>query len=246
MGIIVRPVGKNKITQLQLDSENKLSKTCDVVSSWENAFSYCSESKRTRYGLRSAQLGALFSIKSHRTISPEPVTIVMPTGTGKTETMIAAIVSEMIEHTLVVVPSDLLRNQTAKKFMTFGVLQEINVINRNAIKPVVTPLQNTPKNLNELKEILENSNIVITTMSLLQRFSDEYLMTISEIYDTLIVDEAHHIAANTWSTIKYKLRKLRCIQFTATPFRNDGKKLMEKLFIISHCPLHKSKVIFRK
>ena len=38
-------------------------------------------------------------------------------------------------------------------------------------------------------------------------------------------DEAHHIAAHTWSTVKYKLKGLKCLQFTATPYRNDGKKI---------------------
>jgi len=52
-------------------------------------------------GLRSAQLGALFSIKSHWTVSDEPATIVMPTGTGKTETMIATVVSEKIKQMLI-------------------------------------------------------------------------------------------------------------------------------------------------
>lgn len=37
-------------------------------------------------GFRSAQLGAIFAIKSYWTVSNESATIVMPTGTGKTET----------------------------------------------------------------------------------------------------------------------------------------------------------------
>ncbi|MDL2238044.1 DEAD/DEAH box helicase family protein [Christensenellaceae bacterium OttesenSCG-928-K19] len=234
MGIINYVVGNNKIMQMLANPEAELLETSDILPSWKNAFSFFRPEEDSS-GLRPAQLGALFSIKAHWIVSNEPATIVMPTGTGKTETMIATVVSEMIDRTLIIVPSNLLRKQTAEKFLTFGILQNIGVISHNAIPPTVTALLKTPKEISDLKEIFEKSNVVVTTMSLLQRFSDEYLTAISEGCNTLIVDEAHHIAANTWSTVKYKLRKLRCLQFTATPFRNDGKKVDGK--IIYNFPL---------
>lgn len=227
-------IGNNKIHQIQTEPALNILPVDQIIGSWENVLSFVKQSENCP-GLRPAQLGALFSIKSHWIVSNEPATVVMPTGTGKTETMIATVVSEIIDRTLIIVPSNLLRKQTAEKFLTFGILQDIGVIDHVALKPTVTALLKTPKELTELKEIFEKSNVVVTTMSLLQRFSDDYLMTISEICNTLIVDEAHHIAANTWSTVKYKLRKLRCLQFTATPFRNDGKKVDGK--IIYNFPL---------
>lgn len=205
-----------------------------VVASWKNALSFI-EMDNDSPGLRPAQLGALFSIKSHWIVSSEPATVVMPTGTGKTETMIATVISEMIKRTLIIVPSNLLRKQTADKFIQLGILQDIGVINETVLKPAVTTLRKTPKELSDLQEILDKSNIIVTTMALLQRFPSKYLKAISETCDTLIVDEAHHIAANTWTTVKYSLKKLRCIQFTATPFRNDGKKIDGK--IIYNFPL---------
>lgn len=234
MGEVKLAIGNNKIHQIQTEPALNLLPVDHVISSWKNALSFVTQSENCP-GLRPAQLGALFSIKSHWTISKESATVVMPTGTGKTETMIATVVSEIIDRTLIIVPSNFLRKQTLEKFLTFGVLQDIGVINHSALKPTVTALLKTPKELTELKEILNKSNIVVTTMSLLHRFSDDYLMAISEQCNTLIVDEAHHIAANTWSTVKYKLRKLRCLQFTATPFRNDGKKVDGK--IIYNFPL---------
>lgn len=224
-------VGNNKIMQINTRSPKNLLGTSEVLSSWKNTFSFI-DSVEDSSGLRPAQLGALFALKAHWIVSNEPATIVMPTGTGKTETMIATVVSEMIEHTLIIVPSDLLRKQTAEKFLTLGILQKIGVIGHDALAPTVTALLKTPNDLSDLKDIFIKSNIVVTTMSLIQRFNDEYMATISEICNALIVDEAHHIAANTWSTVKYKLRKLKCLQFTATPFRNDGKKLDGK-FIYS-------------
>lgn len=234
MSIVHLTVGNNRIVQIKSPLGTELLEIDDILSSWKNVFSFSAQNTDTP-GLRPAQLGALFSIKSHWIVSNEPATVVMPTGTGKTETMIATVVSEMIGRTFIIVPSNLLRKQTAEKFMTFGVLQNIGVIEDTALKPTVTTLLKTPKELSDLREIIDKSNIIVTTMSLLSRFSDDYLAAISETCDTLIVDEAHHIAANTWATVKYKLRKLKCLQFTATPFRNDGKKVDGK--IIYNFPL---------
>lgn len=234
MSIVHLTVGNNRIVQIKSSLGTEVLEIDDILSSWKNVFSFSAQNTDTP-GLRPAQLGALFSIKSHWIVSNEPATVVMPTGTGKTETMIATVVSEMIGRTFIIVPSNLLRKQTAEKFMTFGVLQNIGVIEDTALKPTVTTLLKTPKELSDLREIIDKSNIIVTTMSLLSRFSDEYLAAISETCDTLIVDEAHHIAANTWATVKYKLRKLKCLQFTATPFRNDGKKVDGK--IIYNFPL---------
>lgn len=224
MNIVSHVAGNNQIVQVQSTPEAELIDVSRVASSWRGVLSLVAPDEGSN-GLRPAQLGALFSIKAHWTVSSEPATVVMPTGTGKTETMIATVVSEMIDRTFIVVPSNLLRKQTAEKFMTFGVLQDIGVINDVALKPAVTTLLRTPKELSDLQTILYKSNVVVTTMALLQRFPDNYLEAIRNTCDTLIVDEAHHIAANTWASVKYKLRKLKCLQFTATPFRNDGKKV---------------------
>src|SRR3712207_7840310 len=47
----------------------------------------------------------------------------MPTGTGKTDTMIAILVSQRAK-VLIVVPTDALRTQIADKFLTLGVLKD--------------------------------------------------------------------------------------------------------------------------
>jgi len=72
-------------------------------------------------------------------------------------------------------------------------------------------------------------------MSLLNGFTDENLKKLSASCETLIIDEAHHIAAASWSRVKLYFEQVRCLQFTATPFRNDGKKIDGK--IIYNFPL---------
>ena len=194
------------------DGEKEFSSAEIVVDSWKNAFNINQDKTK---GLRSPQIGALFAIKAHWTVSRESATVVMPTGTGKTETMIATLVSEQIKRTLVIVPSDLLRKQTVKKFLTLGILPEKGIITPNARMPAVAVLNSTPKTKSDLSELINRANVVVSTVTLLQRFSDAMLNILAEACDLLVVDEAHHIAAKTWTSVKQRLSKLKCLQFTA-------------------------------
>lgn len=229
---------------MQKTGENKhLISVDEVVDSWNGAINFTRQRDK---GLRTPQIGALFAIKAHWTVSRDSATIVMPTGTGKTETMIAAIVSEQVKRTLVIVPSDLLRKQTASKFLAFGILPDRGVIAPSAIPPAVAVLSSTPKSEIELSEIIGCSNIIVSTVTLLQRFSDSMISALSKDCDLLVVDEAHHIAANTWASLKARLADMKCIQFTATPFRNDGKKLDGKIIYNFPLSMAQQKGYFQK
>ena len=79
--------------------------------------------------------GALSAIRSHWVVSNEPATIVLPTGTGKSETIFSTIVSERIAATLIVVPSNLLREQLFDQVKHLGILPKISVVSDQAIFP---------------------------------------------------------------------------------------------------------------
>jgi superfamily II DNA or RNA helicase len=53
---------------------------------------------------------------------------VLPTGLGKTETMLATQVYRWLDRSLVLVPSDALRRQIAKKFISLGQQGEMTPI----------------------------------------------------------------------------------------------------------------------
>ena len=200
----------------------------EVLSSWtNNVFAYPESNSLTDVGYRSAQLGAIYAIKSHWTISSSPATIVMPTGTGKTEVMISTVVSEHLAKTCIVVPSNLLRKQTLSRFCTLAKLREIGSINDTFENPIVGCLVSSPKDISELRELVEKSNIIITTISLLNsnHFKDEFMLLLASSCNTLIIDEAHHVPSNSWRQVKEAFKSVKCLQFTATPFRNDGKKI---------------------
>src|SRR5574344_2146635 len=76
----------------------------EIVASWSRLFQFKREND-TQKGLRSPQIGALHAILAHIEDGTESGIVVMPTGTGKTETMLSFLVANQCEKVLVVVPS---------------------------------------------------------------------------------------------------------------------------------------------
>lgn len=227
---------ENRILQSSKESQKNFSKCKSVVESWRNKFHYKAEDAENEIaGLRQPQIGALHAVKAHWTVSDEVATIVMPTGTGKTETMLSVIVSEMCSKVLVVVPSNLLRKQVSEKCLEFGILKDLEVVDKIAKNPVIALLKSYPKEKDEIKQIVNKSNIIVTTMSLLSGFSSRDIKTLSENCTHLMIDEAHHIPSDTWSKVKESFKTVKVLQFTATPFRNDKKRIDGK--IIYNFPL---------
>lgn len=233
-----KKIGKNYLYYLE-DDNRKINTCKQVVDSWNNVVNYVVEdNSKNQSGLREAQLGAIFAIRSHWIVSDNAATIVMPTGTGKTETMIITIVAEHFQKVFILVPSDLLRKQTVLSCVGLGILKEIGVINKKAKHPNVLLLKSKPENEVEFENALDTANIIVSTAALVSRLSSEYMCMLSNKCDALIVDEAHHIEAIRWNQIKYNFKGKRILQFTATPFRNDGKKIDGD--IIYNFPLSKA------
>ena len=101
----------------------------------------------------------------HWTVSESAATIVMPTGTGKTETMLSILVSMNCEKLLVIVPTDALRSQLAEKFLTLGVLKlpDSAVLKPGAKTPIVCTLQHIPSTPDEVDRIFTRAQVIVTT-----------------------------------------------------------------------------------
>jgi superfamily II DNA or RNA helicase len=199
-----------------------------IRQSWRHAFAYKAESvDEGTAGLRPPQLGAIHGIQSHWTVSSEAGTVVLPTGVGKTETMIATLVAERCQRVLIVVPSDALRTQLADKFLTLGVLKESNfaVIASTAHYPVVGILNKRPTTTAEVDSLFRKCNVLVTTMPLASQCGVDVMERMAELTSCLFIDEAHHVAAPTWSKFRDAFAASKIVQFTATPFRNDNKPI---------------------
>ena len=189
-------------------------------------------------GLRPPQIGALHAVLGHWSALEEPATVVMPTGTGKTETMLALLAHGNFKRLLVLVPWVPLRDQTVRKFSTLGLLRKLGIIPADAPNPSIGTILHQLNSAQEVDDLFECCNVVIGIMSTIAGSAEPAVRRIAEIVSHVFIDEAHHVAAPTWSTVKGWLRTRPLVQFTATPYRRDGKRVDGK--IVYNYPLLKA------
>ncbi len=184
--------------------------------------------------LRPAQLGAIYSLMSHWSLSSEVATIVLPTGAGKTETMLATSLVDKAKRTLVIVPTIDLKDQIADKFSTWGMLRDLGVIPDSAPNPKVLVLNKT-LNGKECAKTIQEVDVVVSTPGLLARAPVETQREISKLFTHIYFDEAHHVVAKEWDTLKSLFGSVKIVQFTATPYRSDRQPIEGK--VIYNYPL---------
>lgn len=207
----------------------------EARASWKHAFNFTLEDQEhSVIGLRKPQLGALHAIHAHWSTGSEKATIVMPTGTGKTETMLSVLLSCQCDRVLVVVPSVALRTQITDKFETLGILKEHGnkILSETAKRPVVGQLTSGPKTSSDVDGFFERCNVIVTTSQLLAGLKIEIQSRIADWCSHLFIDEAHHSEAPTWRSFRGLFVNKRILQFTATPFREDGQKIDGNLIYV--------------
>jgi superfamily II DNA or RNA helicase len=174
-------------------------------------------------GLRNPQIGALHAVLAHWSVTGEPATIVMPTGTGKTETMLAAMLVARPQRLLVVVPTDALRKQIAEKFALLGILPAVDVLRGEPGSPIVGVMRKRPQTADQVQEFFSCCNVVVTTMAVAGTCPPAIQQAMAAHVSNLVIDEAHHISARTWAYFRSHFLEKNILQFTATPFRRDRK-----------------------
>lgn len=213
----------------------------NVLDSWVGSFSYVQEDpSQDVIGLRAPQIGALHALHMHWTVSDSTATIVMPTGTGKTETMLSVLTSVRCPRLLVVVPTDALRSQISEKVLTLGLLKKtaVGILKAEAQFPIVCKLEHVLPNATEVEALLQRAQVIVSTSTLLGQCSGDVQARLAQLCPYLFIDEAHHAEAPTWKAFKDKFKANRVVQFTATPFREDGRLLDGQ--IIYKYPLKKA------
>ncbi len=213
----------------------------EVHNSWTDAFSYVQENVAAGIpGLRPPQLGALHAVYAHWAVSADPATIVMPTGTGKTEVMLSVLVSAPCRRVLVIVPTDALRNQLADKFLTLGILRRdgSRLLSARALYPIVGVLKRRPRSVEEVDRFFTRCNVIVSTSHIAGQASASIQERMAQHCPFLFIDEAHHVEAPTWAALKSRFASAKILQFTATPFREDDKLLDGR--IIYRYPLRRA------
>lgn len=189
------------------------------------------------YSLRPAQKGALYSLLSHWSLSSDVATIVLPTGTGKTETMLVATIADRANKTLVIVPTLDLKDQIADKFATWGILRSLGVIPQTSSNPTVLTMKHTVTDAADVDSI-NQADVVVSTPGLIARAEPHLQEQLRTAFSHVFFDEAHHVKAKEWTSLKELFRHSKIVQFTATPYRNDRKPIEGK--IVYNYPVFKA------
>ena len=154
--------------------------------------------------------------------------------------MISILVSARCQRLLVVVPTHALRLQIAEKFLTLGILKEpgCSVLSVGARHPIVGVLRHIPKSAADVDQVFGCCHVIVVTSSIAGQCRRTVQERMAYHCPYLFIDEAHHTEAPTWRAFKERFRERRIVQFTATPFREDGKPLAGK--IVYTYPLKKA------
>ncbi len=180
-------------------------------------------------GLRNAQLGAIHAITSHFTLSEsKPALVVMPTGSGKTAVLILTAFTQRAKRVLVITPSKLVRGQIYEEFSKLITLKRLKVIPQKNPTPVTYEVK---KYLNEQDYIseLNKYDVIVSTPNSIYESIKESKSVDENLFDLILVDEAHHSSAKSWKAILEYFKKTKKVLFTATPFRRDKKEIRGEL-----------------
>lgn len=183
-------------------------------------------------GLRNAQLGATHAIGAHFTINKtEPALVVMPTGSGKTAVLNLSAYLLRATRVLVISSSVMVRGQIVEEFETLKTLKGSNVFFAELATPKVKEIKSPIKSLEEWEALKEFDVVVGIPNSINEGINDEIRPPV-DLFDLILVDEAHHVPAFTWTNVVKAFAGAKKIYFTATPFRRDKKEIEGKLAFI--------------
>lgn len=177
-----------------------------------------------RPGLRAAQIAAAQSVAAHFWDSARPALVVMPTGSGKTAVMLVASILLRPARVLIIAPSRLLREQLAEKFRDLDPLRALGVVDTASALPRLKEVD-ARVNADDAWNELAAYDVVVATPHTISPGLADIPQPSPDLFDLVIIDEAHHAPAPTYDAIASAFPKARKLFFTATPFRRDERPI---------------------
>jgi superfamily II DNA or RNA helicase len=180
-----------------------------------------------RPGFRTSQIAAAYAVAAHFFGSNEPAIVTMPTGAGKTVVLMTLAFLLRPERVLILTPSRLVREQIAENFGALVDLKKIEAIPLSLSAPRVFATDGTIDSINAW-ETLRQYDVVVATVPSVSPRDGAIPPPPADLFDLVLVDEAHHSPARTWSRLLNLLQNSNQVLFTATPFRRDEKEIKGK------------------
>ncbi len=131
------------------------------------------------------------------------------------------LISPTPRRVLVVEPSVALRNQVAEEMRSLNVLKLLGCLPEDAPTPSVIELAGRVTDWNEIAR----ADIVVAHPRSISPIFYQGSPPSSDLFDLVIVDEAHHLPAPTWRAILDHFVRANAVLLTATPFRRDRKRI---------------------
>lgn len=175
-------------------------------------------------GLRPAQLGAIHAAAAHFVTRNDPGVITMPTGSGKTAVLIAAAFVLRAQRVLIIAPSRLVREQIAEEVSTLATLKRAGALAEDTSTPRVHTTKARITSA-ESWDALREFDVVVGTIQSISPEYDQVPEPPGDLFDLVLVDEAHHSPARTWSRVLNHFSDAKRLLFTATPFRQDQREI---------------------
>lgn len=181
-----------------------------------------------KQGYRPAQLAAAQAVAAHFFGRADPAIVSMPTGAGKTAVLMTIPFLLRATRVLVLTPSRLVREQIAEDFESLKTLKRIEALSLDMPPPRVLTVDSQVTSDHGWHE-LSVADVVVATVRNVSPATDGVAPVPMNLFDLVLVDEAHHAPAQTWAALLERLSKVRQALFTATPFRRDAKEIRGRL-----------------
>lgn len=149
----------------------------------------------------------------------------LPVGCGKSGLVSIAPLGIAEGRVLVITPNLTIRNELKNNlditnlkcfWRRTNVLKKVDMVSG----PYVTTLDTGNVT------VTDDSHFVITNVQQLATNTDKWLNKFpADYFDMIIVDEAHHSAADSWQKVHDHFPDAKVINLTATPFRSDAKEV---------------------
>jgi superfamily II DNA or RNA helicase len=150
--------------------------------------------------------------------------VVLPTGAGKTAVLMLAPYLLRATRALVITQSRFVRAQIAADFRALRTLKKAKALPETLEPPRVFENRrrmSTP----DAWEAVRDFEVVISTPNATSPGMKGVAPPPPDLFDLVLIDEAHHSAARTWNVLLDAFPHARAVLFTATPFRRDRKEI---------------------